>query len=228
MQSFYSNNLLKPVLPVGFYALHVKSLSIPPIRQEPGVTGICEQILTACSGVENLMIFTSTSFLESPNAWRRLRRLTTTLTNLCVYGPGDGSRRGGLNIWPFDHACFVNLTHLHLYDDDEDWPNYRGWENLRSLTHLALACSGPPATVAFLWRKLPSLSYMAFGSHKDEKGWTSIKNDPHILAAWPKRVVFLRHLPNSDWDSGARGGRDMWAIVEREVARRLSQEAGRA
>jgi hypothetical protein len=129
----------------------------------------------------------------------------------------------------FYHPCFANLTHLHLYDEGDDWHTYAGWETLTSLTHLAFACAGPPETL-HLMQKLPTVQYVALGSYRGGGGhkytYARVNNEPHIRAAWGVRVVFLLELPEYDWERGARGEGDFWDVVEREVARRLVELEG--
>ena len=113
--------------PVEYYAQHIKNLAILGYSFEK--EGI-NRILAICTGVENLVVLAPTrcsNFFKNPHVGRNLRRLTIRLEYFS--GPFPN----------FNHSCFSNLTHLHLTDDDEDWPAYAGWGNLTSLTHLA-AC----------------------------------------------------------------------------------------
>ena len=158
--------------PVDYYAQHLKNISI--------LGGFCQtetvnRKLAIC-GVENLVLSTPYDidfFKKNPWAGRNLRRLTINL----------GRRLGSTP--NFYRSCSANLTHLHLWDNDEDWVDYTGWRNLTSLTHLALACSGSPSQGRQLMRKLPTVRYVALGLTVAVKGtntpWsiTGLISDEH-------------------------------------------------
>lgn len=199
-----------------YYAQHVKNLAIIGAFFD---NKEINDIMAICAGVQNLVLLapTSLNFLEDPQAGRHLRRLTIKLEN---FSRNFGSRPD------FYHPCFANITHLHLTDDDDDWPTYAGWETLVSLTHLALACSGPPEKALPLIQTLPSIQYVALGHYCGGERYkyaeTTVNNHFHIRAAWGLRVVFLSDIPQSDWERGARGEGDFWDLVEREVEIRES------
>lgn len=204
--------------PPEYYAQHIKNLAIFSVFFES--KGI-DRILAICTGVENLVLLglgpsLDFNFFEHPRAaGRSLRRLTINLSQHYY-----GSMRN------FYYPCFANITHLHLTDDDDDWPTYAGWETLVSLTHLALACSGPPEKALPLIQTLPSIQYVALGHYCGGERYkyaeTTVNNHFHIRAAWGSRVVFLSDIPQSDWERGARGEGDFWDLVEREVEIRES------
>ena len=184
-------------------------------------TKVINRILAICTGVENLVLLAPAhdDLFEIPREARNLRRLSINLENT--------SRQFGLRP-NFYHPCFTNLTHLHLWD--EYWSNYTGWEALTSLTHLGLACSGPPEGVKQLMRRLTTIRYVALGSYRSGERYryaeAMVNNSPHIRAAWDVRVVFLSEIPGPDWERGARGEGDFWDLVEREVEERLGDPAG--
>ncbi|KAF8961356.1 hypothetical protein BDZ97DRAFT_1207800 [Flammula alnicola] len=204
--------------PVEYYAQHIKNLAIlGGFVQNKEI----DRILAICTGVENLVVLAPAwglDFFENPQAGRNLRRLTIKLEK---FNRQFGSTPN------FYHPCFANLTHLHLSDDDDDWPTYAGWETLASLTHLAFACSGPPEKIMQLMQTLPTVRYVALGSyHGGERykyAYATVNNSPHIRAAWGVRVVFLGEIPQYDWERGARGEGDFWDVVEQEVERRLKE-----
>ncbi|KIJ94359.1 hypothetical protein K443DRAFT_362825 [Laccaria amethystina LaAM-08-1] len=195
--------------PVEYYAQHIKNLAILGGFFEKEVIN---RILGTCTGVENLVVLAparGVDFFENPQAGRDLRRLTIKLENF--------------SSWPFpnfNHSCFSNLTHLHLSDDNEDWPAYIGWGNLTSLTHLAFSCAGPDETLPLVQR-LPAIQYVALGHYCGGERYkyaeTEVNNEPRIRAAWGVRIVFLSEIPWHDWERGARGGGDFWDVVEQEM-----------
>ncbi|KIL66965.1 hypothetical protein M378DRAFT_159896 [Amanita muscaria Koide BX008] len=170
--------------PVEYYAQNIKNLAILGFFQIEAIN----RILAICTGVENLVLSASArgfvDFFENSQAGRNLRRLSI---NLGAVSPQFGSTP---NFYP---PCFANLTHLHLWDEDDDWSTYAGWETLTSLTHLAFACSGPPEQVMQVMQTLPTVRYVALD------------------------------IPQYDWERGARGKGDFWNLVEREVERRLEE-----
>jgi hypothetical protein len=200
--------------PVEYYAQHIKNLSLLCPIQNEGI----DDIMAICTGIENLALWGRFDFFGKPHCGRNLRRLTINLSK-CCRSPN------------FHHPCFVNLTHLHLYDDhdDDDYAAYPFWETLSSLTHLAFACASPEIIMP-LMQRLPAVQYVALGSHRGYEGnkfaVATVNNRPHIRAAWRVRVVFLGEIPEYDWERGARGEGDFWDIVEEEVERRLSVEDG--
>lgn len=198
--------------PVEYYAQHLKNLAILGGFSQ---TETVNRILAICTGVENLVVLApyDINLFKNPQAGRNLRRLTINLERHFDSTPN------------FYHACFANLTHLHLWD--EYWDFYAGWENLTNLTHLALACSGTPSQVWQLMQKLPTVRYVALGHYSsgEQYKYTDVKvnNEPHIRRAWGALVVFLGEIPEYDWERGARGEGDFWNVVEREVERRLGE-----
>ena len=181
------------------------------------------RVLAICTGVENLALSVPAygfDYLENPQAGRNLRRLTIKLYQFRQFGSRPN----------FYHSCFAKLTHLHLSDDDDDWPTYAGWERLVNLTHLALTCSGPAAGIQQLMQTLPTIRYVALGhysSHESDKYVdASVNNNPGLRAAWGVRVVIFSRIPHHDWERGARGEGDFWDLVEREVERRFLKEEG--
>lgn len=204
--------------PHEFYSRHVKNLWIGA----PDDHDAFERILSICSGVENLVLFPwrrsinypFIPFLEHPNAGSHLRRLTCKLEYLFL--PWSTKQN-------FQHTCFATLTHLHLYDEMEEWSTYVGFENLRSLTHLAFACCGPEG-LAIVMPKLPALEYVALGHYKsNESGVPRVFNEVPVEKLYGIRVVWINGLAMDDWERGAAGGVDFWDVVEREVARRRAK-----
>jgi len=197
--------------PVEYYAQHIKNLSILARFQNKEINNI----LAICTGVENLALWADPDFFGNPHSGRNLLRLTIQMKRCFRSAPN------------FYHPCFANLTHLHLYDEEEDWSTYPGWETLSNLTHLALACSGSPETTMQLMQSLPAIRYVALGHYYASRKYAdaTINNCPHIRAAWGVRVVHLGEIPTHDWERGARGEGDFWDIVEQEVEGRLEGES---
>lgn len=197
-----------------FYARHVKNLWI----MAPDNPNAFERILTLCSGVQNLVLFPIRCsinhpfipFLEHATAGSHLRRLTCRIEHLFLPWSSDQN---------FQHACFANLTHLHLYDEAEEWSNYVGFENLRSLTHLAIACCGPEQ-LAIVTPKLPALEYVALCHYQKGEFYIPRIVNRVSIEVYGIRVVWVNGLTIDDWERGTAGRRDFWDLVEREVARR--------
>lgn len=201
--------------PLGFYAKHVKNLWISA-ADDPDAF---ERILTICSGVENLVLFPHrrsinypfVPFLEHLNAGGHLRRLTCHLE---YFFPPWSTKQN------FQHPCFANLTHLHLYD--EDWSDYVGFEDLRSLTHLALSCC-LPEQLAIVMPKLPALKYVALCSYKSGDYYVPMVSNRVAVEVYGIRVVWVDGVTIDDWKRGTTGRADFWDLVEREVAMRLAK-----
>lgn len=159
--------------PVEYYAQHIKNLSILDHFWRKGTN----DILAICTGVENLVLWADVDFFGNPHSGRNLRKLTIKLKR-CFPPFGSGPH--------FYHPCFANLTHLHLYDEAEDWSTYPGWETLSNLTHLAFACSGPPETIMQLMQTLPAVRYVALGSYRwdESRKYTdaAVDSSPHLEA----------------------------------------------
>ena len=199
--------------PAEYYGQHIKHLCILATSDYTEVN----TILATCTGVENLALWAPyVDLFRNPHSGRNLRRLCINLGQ-CSFAPRQKPN--------FYHACFANLTHLHLYDEDDDWVTYLGWENLSSLTHLAFACASSPEKTTSLIKRLPAVRYVALGHYRwDESRKYSdatINKSPHIREAWGVWIVFLSEIPAHDWERGARGEGDFWDLVEEEVDRRL-------
>ena len=202
--------------PPEFYSKHVRNLWISTSDDPPAF----ERILSVCSGVENLVLFSNRRsinlpfipFLEIPNAVSHLRRLTCKLETL--FPPWSTMQN-------FQHPFFANLTHLHLYDEMEDWSTYTGFENLRSLSHLAFACCGPEA-LATVMPKLPAIEYVALGHYGTDEGVLSVYRRVPV-EVYGIKVVWIDGLGINDWEGGATGRADFWDLVEQEVGRRRAE-----
>jgi len=203
--------------PVEYYAKHIKNLGLLGFSFQ---NEVIDRILAICTGVENLILLAPSrglNFFENPQAGRNLRRLSIGLER---FFPRFGSTPN------FYHPCFANLTHLHLWDEVEDWPTYAGWGTLTSLTHLAFSCSCPEDIIPVI-QTLPTVQYVAVGHYSWRERYkhahATVNNSPHIRAAWSVRVVVLSEIPEHDWERGARGEGDFWDLVERESKRRLEE-----
>jgi hypothetical protein len=91
-----------------------------------------------------------------------------------------------------------------------------GFENLRSLTHLAFACCGPEE-LAIVMPKLPALQYVAFCIYRWIEDVPSVQRK---ISGGDIKVVWIDGLTLGDWERGATGRGDFWDLVEQEVARR--------
>jgi hypothetical protein len=203
--------------PVEYYGRHIKNLAIHGTSSQNEAT--INRMLAICTGVENLVLSTPARyFFENPQAGRHLRRLSIKLDQ--AFFQQFGSK---LN---FYHPCFSNLTHLHLWDREYNWPMFAGWESLTRLTHLAFACA-VPGDVMRLLQKLPTVQYVAIGHYDNSERYryadATVNHSPDTKAAWGVRVVLFPEIPQNDWERGARGEGDFWNLVEREVKRRLKE-----
>ena len=133
-----------------------------------------------CAAVQNIVLETTAKgfdFLENPHAGRNLRRLNCQLTRFFRAGSTPN----------FYHPCFANLTHLHLWDGDNDWHTYAGWENLISLTYLAFCFAEPERTMQLV-QKLPTVQYVASGHYDARKMYryacATVNNSPQIRGMW--------------------------------------------
>jgi len=195
--------------PLGFYAKHVKNLWIS------GSSGpdTFRRILTICRGVENLVLLgiNYPPFLEDLSAGSHLRRLTCRLE---YFIPRWSTMQ------KFQHPCFANLTHLHLYGGD--WSAYVGFEHLRSLTHLALTgCS--PEQLAVVMPKFPALEYVALCCYQSGDFCVPMVKTRVPVEVYGIRVVWIDGLTIDDWERGTTGRTDFWDLVEREVTMRRAE-----
>jgi hypothetical protein len=202
--------------PPEFYSKHVKNLWI----SAPFDPVAFLRILTLCSGIENLVLFPwrhdiyhpSIPFQEHLNSNSSLRRLTLNLEH--ILPPFSTGQH-------FNYPFFANITHLHLYDESEEWSDYTGFEHLRSLTHLAFACCEPDH-LGIVMPKLPAIEYVALCSYKSTYG-RPVVNRRVPVEVYGIKVVFLDGLTKRDWECGTTGRADFWDIVEREVTRRRTE-----
>ena len=204
--------------PVAYYAQHIKNLAIPGVFSQHEMIN---RILNICTGVENLLLLgTDEGFnlLENPHASRNLRRLCIELQK--SFPPGSTPT--------FYHPCFANLTHLHLCDDENQWPTYVGWETLTSLTHLAFYFAEPEEIMRLI-QTLPTIQYVAIGHYDDSEmcrfAHATVNNSAQVREICGARVVFLSGISRNDWERGARGEGDFWDLVEQETKRRLEAES---
>jgi hypothetical protein len=183
-------------------------------------------VLSVCTSVENLFLYprarsvTSVPFLAHPGAGSRIRRLTCTFGFLFPHWTVMQN---------FHHACFANLTHLHLNDRPQHWTTV-GLENLCSLTHLA--CVGIEEA-GLLMPICPALEYVAICQYESlEHSALSLEySDLYMPRAscgvpidvYSIEVVWIHCLTMDDWKCGATGRADFWDVVEQEVA---SRQAG--
>ena len=202
--------------PVEYYRQHIKNLAIFGTFSQ---NELINHILAICTGVETLVLLAPArggfDFFEHPQSVRNLRRLSIKLE---AFFQPFGTKPN------FYHPCFANLTHLHLCDEEYNWPTYTSWDNLTSLTHLVFACTFLSG-VTRVMRTLPTVQYATVGHYDNAERLryadAMVNNSPHIKAAWGMRVVLFPEIPQYDWERGARGKGDFWNLVEREVNRRL-------
>ena len=204
--------------PVEYYAQHIKNLAIFGVFSQ---NEVINRILGICgAGVENLVLLVSArglDFFENIQAGRNLHRLTIHLG--MFFQPGSTAN--------FYHPCFANVTHLHLWDGEGNWPTYAGWETLTSLTHLAFAFAVPEKIMEIM-RILPTVRYVAIGRYNGSTWYryaeAAIDDSPHGRERFGARTVLFSSIPQNDLERGARGEGDFWDLVEEEVERRRLKE----
>ena len=202
--------------PPEFYSNHVKNIWI----SAPVDPVAFFRILTLCSGIENLVLFPYRQgtyhpfipFQQHLNSNSSLRRLTLKLEHL--FPPFSSGQH-------FNYPFFANITHLHLYDEAEEWSTYTGFEHLCSLTHLALACCGPDY-LRIVMPKLPVIEYVALCSYKSTYGRPAVNRKVPVWV-YGFNVVLIDGLTRRDWELGTTGGADFWDIVEKEVTWRRTE-----
>ncbi|KAJ7651986.1 hypothetical protein DFH06DRAFT_1475366 [Mycena polygramma] len=107
------------------YARWIKTLQINPyiLPNDPAVT----RILSICTGIVHLV---DLSYGRTPfSVLSKLRLEKMCLSFDIIEGLTEGAY--------FSHPAFANLTHLHILDPPQRWPDI-SFSNLPSLTHLAL------------------------------------------------------------------------------------------
>ncbi len=145
--------------PPEYYARHVKNLAFFGTFSDKEV----DAILAICTGLENFAIrppiafqhmhFMHLEFFKNPQSGTALRRLCIDYWKCGV----TNTPRLGF------HPCFRNLTHLHLLDDYQDWPLFRGWETLTHLTHIAFG-SCEAESLREVMGLLPAIQFVALCS----------------------------------------------------------------
>ncbi|TFK64473.1 hypothetical protein BDN72DRAFT_846576 [Pluteus cervinus] len=114
---------------------------------------------------------------------------------------------------------FSNVTHLDLLSLDISLDEITSVLHLPKLTHVCVMCDishsalnlflekerCPGLRVVVLWSI--GVSSPVLGEHE------GMKTDD-------KRIVLVRCAPSEDWQTGARGGLDMWKFAEQVIASR--------
>jgi hypothetical protein len=204
--------------PPEFYSKHIKNLWITTAGDPVDFL----RALTLCRGVENLVLFPWRGSMCPPsipfqnlNSYGSLRRLTLTLEHL--FSTNSTAPDHHLN-----YPSFTNITHLHRYDEEWAWPAFTGFENLRSLTHLAFSCCGPDQ-LSIVMPKLPAIEYVALCSYNSRKYGHPVVKPGIPVEVYGLKVVRLDGLTRRDWESGTAGRTDFWDVVEKEVTRRRTE-----
>ncbi|TFK61657.1 hypothetical protein BDN72DRAFT_849490 [Pluteus cervinus] len=185
-------------------------------------------ILSSCRNVTNLAIWLDNVAHDDlpPLLTLRPHRLSIYLNDF-FKGP-----------FQENHAklpMFNNLTHLDLVSQETlNWDSIQGVQYIPKLTHLSLSipmdevpASGssvlPNAlqycghlSVLILWEEMES-SNSTIGFVNEMPFHQDISDDP--------RVVLILCASFEQWELGSQGGRDMWAVADEIVARRISTGA---
>ncbi|KAJ7017411.1 hypothetical protein C8F04DRAFT_1156516 [Mycena alexandri] len=174
-------------------------------------------VISACSGVENIVAYRDPPLGDSQLP---LKRLSTALRQML-----DPFESAPLSQADFAHPLLSHLTHLELRSDflrAADADEWTGLATLPQLTHLAfhsyitfpvfkriLDTSSTLELLVLLTPYVPSWETEGGRDKEDE----SLLRDMRF-------VVMTCGDPHRDWQMGARGGKDHWKRAEEFTASR--------
>ncbi|KAJ7230844.1 hypothetical protein B0H12DRAFT_221117 [Mycena haematopus] len=192
---------------------HVKNLLISPY--DKGSTRQLGPILTRCSAIENLSLFTlggHFSLLPFLSAMR-LRRLCADLQDLFSSVDID-----------FTHPLFSHITHLELRAalHRAEWDQWKGLATVPNLTHLAFLGGKSLSIFRNTLAACPKLQVLISLHVQDDPG-VGLESLAHDT-----RFVCIPAPPfYTDWQIGAHGGEDFWVRAEKFIAQRNRYEVDR-
>ncbi|KAJ7923997.1 hypothetical protein B0H13DRAFT_1978971 [Mycena leptocephala] len=158
------------------------------------------QLLSLCKNVIN---FSSDYFFTYPSllpilAQMHIEKLSLTLHELFGAKPID-----------LTHTLFQSLTHIDMFGLQGVAEALVDLPTLRALTHLCLHCEIPRDTVTAVLADCPRLQLLlvqwAAGDDLYEAECV-----PHVYDI--RFVIGMYDDYWTDWEAGARGGIDMWAV----------------
>ncbi|KAJ7480230.1 hypothetical protein B0H11DRAFT_2025346 [Mycena galericulata] len=174
------------------------------------------KILPLCTGLVSLLPLRrfSNPTLIPTLAGMRLRRLSTSLVDLF----------GGRDAVDIHHPMFSALTHIDIFDDIGDVPKiYTHMSALPSLTHLCLNNEIPWDILRLLLSDCRHLQVLVnmWAYLRADRAWALAQKPPLTDHRF---VVTLYRDYWEDWDAGAHGETDFWALAEIFVARKQRGE----
>ncbi|KAJ7776168.1 hypothetical protein B0H16DRAFT_1879572 [Mycena metata] len=196
--------------PSTFLQLAVHHLSITPEREAP-------KILLKCSSTHNIFLDggLTQDMLDTLDRMR-VRKMAFTLPQ-----PLSG--------WPeqaLTRPAFCHVTHLDMYQEENEHSSWVDWSSLASLpalTHLCLSETMASDILHEVLAECPRLVVVVTAWWTDDK--EEVTSFAETLTSTDPRVV-LMIVPNcsEDWKIGAEGGDDFWARAETFVARKRRGE----
>lgn len=171
------------------------------------------EIISACSGIRSLVLYSAGPSILADLGVMKLRRLCFYLQEIFTT----------TELIDLSHSVFTSITHLDLFDPIDDsgsqWP-LSDFALLPALTHLSLFMFRKPAVGTELLskcKKLEVLIRMA-GDAFDGDCLPSI-DDVRFVS-----MVLSNDEYEEDWILGTKGGMDFWARADAFVAKRRRGE----
>ncbi|KAJ7679491.1 hypothetical protein DFH06DRAFT_1166733 [Mycena polygramma] len=198
--------------PTSFFEANVRHLNIFQSLAHPETVGYAEELLSVCTGVENLAI--SSQVLKK---YDMIERVAPSMSLRHLYTKPAPLFR----TFPSTHPLFSRITHLEVKANggEEDIICAR-LPLLPRLTHLAF---GDARFVPQYRTLLPACKTLRvlvtfWGFPPSERMF-------FVTLARDLRVVFMRRsLHLKDWQMGIHAGVDFWSRAEDWIARRRSGE----
>ncbi|KAJ7479439.1 hypothetical protein B0H11DRAFT_2027435 [Mycena galericulata] len=194
-----------------------------------------EGFLKSCAGITNLFIIGN---IPGPHLLpvlgnMRIQRLSVDLGQLfCDEQDLEGQIFGQHRAVNMKHPLFAAISHLDILDDfeiDEAEPEAMHWlrhlASLPALTHLAFNSPPHPQVLSSVLNTCPRINALLVMYHV-------VNQDPakeyleYIGGAISdsRFVVTMYKDYYADWEQGARGGNDIWALAEEFIARKKRGE----
>ncbi|KAJ7776169.1 hypothetical protein B0H16DRAFT_1879574 [Mycena metata] len=196
--------------PSTFLQLAVHHLSITPVQEAP-------KILLNCSSVHNLFLggVVTPDILDILDRMR-VRKMSITLPLPLLRWPEQALTR----------PAFRHVTHLDMYQEENEHSSWVDWSSLASLpalTHLCLSETMASDILHEVLAECPRLVIMVTAWWND--GVEDVTSFAETFTNTDPRVVLMA-VPSysEDWKIGAEGGDDFWARADTFVARKRRGE----
>lgn len=175
------------------------------------------EYLTFCPNVVNLALWTGS---YSNNTIQELSHLPLKRLSIDLSQFSE-SVTGTYIITPELITVFSNITHLDVASMISMWDDCEALAHFRVLTHLALFSGTDVNTFHQILEKVEGLKIIIWLSGSE----LGIKETPESFPEQIQddRVVALECCYIKDWEAGARGEEDMWAVAEKIVEARRAQ-----